>query len=226
MAQNERMITYKKAVLKVSKEAFYISQYQNIITALIEGRDIPSNFEKALAINIRNRMHYDEMWNEVKVCALAVLNHRGGFESAMIKRDYTDRSYLFGRLLALFEQMEIISYEEDKVRTTHAQKLWASYTNNPAVNMLRIRKLLTPYEIKLAKSESPIKRELYRDLVEEITTVTSMLNEHYDIRSREMNRPLDYMFIFGYEAQRRSIQSKKYRVEKQVEEKEAQNDQQ
>lgn len=216
----------KKAGLKVSKEAFYISQYQNIITALIEGRDIPANFTKALAINIRNRMHYDETWNEVKFCALAVLNHRGGFESAMIKRDYTNRSYLFGRLLALFEQMEIISYEEDKVRTTHAQKLWASYTNNPAVNMLRIRKLLTPYEIKLAKSESPIKRELYRGITEEITTVTTMLNENYDIRSREMNRPLDYMFIFGYEAQRRSVQSKKYRVEKQVEEKEAQNDQQ
>lgn len=216
----------KEVGLETPKKAFYNSQYQNLVTALIEGRDIPANFERAFAMNIRNRMYYDKTWEKVKFCALAVLNNKGGFESAMLKRDNTDRSYLFGRLLALFEQMEEITYEKDKERATHAQKLWTTYTNNPAVTMLRLRKLLNPYEIKLAKSESLIKQELYADIKKEMTSVTNMLSEHYDFQSRDMSRPLDYNFIFGYEAQRRSVQSKRYKLAKQVEEEEEQNDQQ
>lgn len=200
--------------LETPKKAFYSSQYQNIVTALIEGRDIPSNFERALAMNIRNRMHYDKKWEDVKSCALAVLNNKGGFESAMLKRDNNDRSYLFGRLLALFEQLEEITYEKDKERATHAQKLWTTYANNPTVTMLRLRKLLNPYEIKLAKSESPIKQELYADIKKEMTSVTNMLSEHYDFQSTDMSRPLDYNFIFGYEAQRRSVQTKRYKLAK------------
>lgn len=216
----------KEVGLEMPKKAFYTNQYQNIVTALIEGRDMPANVEKAFAMRIRHRMHYDKTWEEVKFCALAVLNNKGGFESSMLLRDNIDRSYLFGRLLALFEQLEEITYDKDKERATHAQKLWTTYTNNPAVTMLRLRKLLNPYEIKLAKSESQIKQELYGDLKKEMTSVTNMISEHYDLQSRDISRPLDYNFIFGYEAQRRSVQSKRYKLAKQVEEQEDQNDQQ
>lgn len=216
----------KEVGLETPKKSFYTNLYQNIVTALIEGKDIPANFEKAFAMRIRNRMHYDKTWEEVKFCALAILNHKGGFESSMLLRDNTDRSYLFGRLLALFEQLEEITYDKGKERATHAQKLWTTYTNNPAMTMLRLRKLLNPYEIKLAKSESPIKQELYADIKKEMTSVTNMLSEHYDFQSTDMSRPLDYNFIFGYEAQRRSVQSKRYKLAKQVGEEEEQNDQQ
>lgn len=193
--------------LEVSKKDFLKNQYQNILTALVEGRSIPENFEKALTVNIRHRQNYDNTWMEVKFCALAVLKDKGGFKDAMLNRENTDRSYLFGRLLALFERMEAGTFGEKEERSTNAEKMWTSYTNHPATMMMRLRNLLKPYERKMATSEQ--NRGLYFKLSRDIREVTNMLHDNYDMDSAEVNRPLDYGFIFGYEAQMRDIFTKR-----------------
>lgn len=193
--------------LEVSKKDFLKNQYQNILTALVEGRSIPENFEKALTVNIRHRQNYDNTWMEVKFCALAVLKDKGGFKDAMLNRENTDRSYLFGRLLALFERMEAGTFGEKEERSTNAEKMWTSYTNHPATMMMRLRNLLKPYERKMATSEQ--NRGLYFKLSRDISEVTNMLHDNYDMDSAEVNRPLDYGFIFGYEAQMRDIFTKR-----------------
>lgn len=193
--------------LEISKKDFLKNQYQNILTALVEGRSIPENFEKALTVNIRHRQNYDNTWMEVKFCALAVLKDKGGFKDAMLNRENTDRSYLFGRLLALFERMEASTFGEKDGRSTNAEKMWTSYTNHPATMMMRLRNLLKPYERKMATSEQ--NRGLYFKLSRDISEVTNMLHDNYDMDSAEVNRPLDYGFIFGYEAQMRDIFTKR-----------------
>ena len=193
--------------LEISKKDFLKNQYQNILTALVEGRSIPENFEKALTVNIRHRQNYDNTWMEVKFCALAVLKDKGGFKDAMLNRENTDRSYLFGRLLALFERMEASTFGEKEERSTNAEKMWTSYTNHPATMMMRLRNLLKPYERKMATSEQ--NRGLYFKLSRDISEVTNMLHDNYDMDSAEVNRPLDYGFIFGYEAQMRDIFTKR-----------------
>lgn len=193
--------------LEISKKDFLKNQYQNILTALVEGRSIPENFEKALTVNIRHRQNYDHTWMEVKFCALAVLKDKGGFKDAMLNRENTDRSYLFGRLLALFERMEASTFGEKEERSTNAEKMWTSYTNHPATMMMRLRNLLKPYERKMATSEQ--NRGLYFKLSRDISEVTNMLHDNYDMDSAEVNRPLDYGFIFGYEAQMRDIFTKR-----------------
>ena len=193
--------------LEISKKDFLKNQYQNILTALVEGRSIPENFEKALTVNIRHRQNYDNTWMEVKFCALAVLKDKGGFKDAMLNRENTDRSYLFGRLLALFERMEAGTFGEKEERSTNAEKMWTSYTNHPATMMMRLRNLLKPYERKMATSEQ--NRGLYFKLSRDISEVTNMLHDNYDMDSAEVNRPLDYGFIFGYEAQMRDIFTKR-----------------
>lgn len=193
--------------LEISKKDFLKNQYQNILTALVEGRNMPENFEKALTVNIRHRQSYDHTWMEVKFCALAVLKDKGGFKDAMLNRENTDRSYLFGRLLALFERMEAGTFGEKEERSTNAEKMWTSYTNHPATMMMRLRNLLKPYERKMATSEQ--NRGLYFKLSRDISEVTNMLHDNYDMDSVEVNRPLDYGFIFGYEAQMRDIFTKR-----------------
>ena len=193
--------------LEISKKDFLKNQYQNILTALVEGRSIPENFEKALTVNIRHRQNYDNTWMEVKFCALAVLKDKGGFKDAMLNRENTDRSYLFGRLLALFERMEAGTFGEKEERSTNAEKMWTSYTNHPATMMMRLRNLLKPYERKMATSEQ--NRGLYFKLSRDISEVTNMLHDNYDMDSAEVNRPLDYGFIFRYEAQMRDIFTKR-----------------
>lgn len=216
--------TEREGGLEISKKTFLTSQYQSILAALVEGRDIPSNFERALAMNIRNRNRYDKTWMEVKFCALAILKHKGGFEKAMLNRENTDRSYLFGRLLAIFERIEASTFDKESDRTTNAEKMWTSYTNHPATMMMRLRDLLKPYERKLQADE--MKRGIYFKLKKDMTEVTNLLDDHYDFTNSEVNRPLDYGFIFGYEGQMRDIFTKKHQEDESAISEEAQNDQQ
>lgn len=197
----------RDGMLEISKNDFLKNQYQNIVTALVEGRAVPRNFEKALAVNIRHRQNYDKTWMEVMFCALAVLKDKGGIKDAMLNRENTDRSYLFGRLLASFEYLEESTFGEKDGRSTNAEKMWTSYTNQPATMMLRLRNLMKPYERKLERSDKPLKRAAFFNATREIREATNMLHESYNMDSVEVNRPLDYGFIFGYEAQRQAFYS-------------------
>lgn len=208
----------RDGMLEIAKNDFLKNQYQNIVTALVEGRAVPRNFEKALAVNIRHRQNYDKTWMEVLFCALAVLKDKGGIKDPMLNRENTDRSYLFGRLLASFEYLEESTFGEKDERSTNAEKMWTSYTNHPATMMLRLRNLMKPYERKLERSDKPLKRAAFFNATREIREATNLLHESYDMDSVEVNRPLDYGFIFGYEAQRQAFYSGKNKDAKETEE--------
>lgn len=208
----------RDGMLEIAKNDFLKNQYQNIVTALVEGRAVPRNFEKALAVNIRHRQNYDKTWMEVLFCALAVLKDKGGIKDAMLNRENTDRSYLFGRLLASFEYLEKSAFSKGDERSTNAEKMWTSYTNQPATMMLRLRNLMIPYERKLERSDEALKRMAYFNAMREIREATNMLHESYNMDSVEVNRPLDYGFIFGYEAQRQAFYSGKNKDAKETEE--------
>lgn len=208
----------RDGMLEIAKNDFLKNQYQNIVTALVEGRAVPRNFEKALAVNIRHRQNYDKTWMEVLFCALAVLKDKGGIKDPMLNRENTDRSYLFGRLLASFEYLEESTFGEKDERSTNAEKMWTSYTNHPATMMLRLRNLMKPYERKLERSDEALKRMAYFNAMREIREATNMLHESYNMDSVEVNRPLDYGFIFGYEAQRQAFYSGKNKDAKEIEE--------
>lgn len=193
--------------LEVSKKSFSTDQYKNIIMAIVEGKDMPQNMIKALELNIRNRLNYDKSWQQVKLCALAVLKDKEGIKSNMLDRKEIDRSYLFGRLLALYERLEKLTYDTDNERVTNAEKLWTSYVNKPVTMNLRLRNLIRPYEDKLLNNES--KRGIYFKIKKDIREVTNLISENYDYKLKETNKPLTSGFIFGYEAQMADLFTKK-----------------
>lgn len=201
----------KKGFLEVSKKAFLQDQYSNIMAAIVEGRQMPRNIIRALEINIRKRMNYDDTWEYMKLRALAVLREKEGIDSDMLDRKNTDRSYLFGRLLALYERLEAATYDSDTKRITNAEKLWTSYVNKPVTMNARLRNLMMPYIKKLKASENKI--GLYYKIEKDIREVTNLLDDNYDYRSIEVNRPLNSGFIFGYEAEKRFLFEKKENIE-------------
>lgn len=196
--------------LEVDKNEFLKDQYQNIISAIIEGRSMPKNICQALSNNVKNRQKYRKdtsnnknTWHEVKFCALAILRQEEGIISNMLDRENTDRSYLYGRLLALYEGMEAMVYTDDNERVTNAEKMWASFINAPVTMNLRLRTLIKPYEMKLKFNND--KKYFYDKVTKDIREVTNLLNDHYDYRLPENNKPLKAGFIFGYEAQMQAI---------------------
>lgn len=193
--------------LSTQKNEFLQVQYQLILTSLIEGRKIPSNIKKALTINIRNRQNYQATWDTLKFVALAVLKEEEGIENIMLKEDRQDRSYLFGRLLALYEILEENCYEKGSERNTNAKKLWSAFVNRPFTTNARLRTLLIPYAMKMETSNQ--KRGIYFKISKTIEEVTSTLDEKCDCTTAEINKPLSAAFIFGYDSQKRAIFSKK-----------------
>lgn len=193
--------------LEVSKKSFEKDQYGNILAAIVEGRDMPKNIVYALEMNIRNRLNYEKCWAQVKNCALAILKDKEGIENNMLDRKDTDRSYLYGRLLALYEILEKSTYERDTERVTNAEKLWTSFVNKPVTMNFRLRNLMLPYEKKLGLSEG-YKKELLTTIKEEISQIINLLSENYDYKSSKSNSPLGPGFIFGYEAELKFINYK------------------
>lgn len=203
--------------LALDNKKFTSGQMQNIISAIAEGRSLPQNFISALEKNVRNRQNYKYTWPIVKNTALAILYptylqqtalvEMKGANKKMLDRANTDRSYLYGRLLALYERLEASCFRKDNDRVTNAEKLWNAYVNKPALMNFRLRNALKPYEKKL--KSSPESAGLYYKIRKDIAEVSNMLAENYDYQEEVANRPLGPGFIFGYEAQLQDIFTKK-----------------
>src|SRR5699024_1610576 len=132
----------------------------------------------------KNRLSYENTWNDLMFVALAVLNNEkeGRFDK-MVDKNNTDRSYLYGRLLAVYERIEVSTFDRESSRVTNAEKFWTSYTNNPATMMLRIEEKIKSYEKQLRNSEG--KRGLYHKLTSEKQEIINALHDHTD--EKELN---------------------------------------
>lgn len=205
--------------LEVSKKSFSTDQYKNIIMAIVEGRDMPQNIIRTMELNIRNRLSYDKSWQQVKLCALAILKDKEGIKSNMLDRKETDRSYLFGRLLAIYEKTEAFTYNKDNERITNAEKLWTSYLNKPVTMSMRLSDMTKPYDFKLLANEKTKKIRLV--LKQDTSDVIGLIGDNYKFNSLETNKPLSSGFLFGYEAQKKELE---YLYKNTMKESEEEND--
>lgn len=208
--------TERDSKLEIDKDNFLTSQFSNLMAAIVEGRKMPQNIIKALEINIRNRQKYNNTWNEIKLCTLAALRNKEEIDSNMLDRNKLDRSYLYGRLLALYELIESNTYSNDDARVTNAEKLWSSFINNPVTMNFRLRTLVMPYRFKLKADEK--KRKLCENIDKEISTISNLISDNYDDENPSYNKPLGPAFIFGYEGQKNYIEYITHKKTKETEE--------
>lgn len=113
-----------------------------------------------------------------------------------LDREFTDRSYLYGRLLAVYEQVERRTYDFDEKREPNAIRYQTAYAQHPATIRKVIEEQLLPYFNKLSVKD----RTFYRNEIEEISNKISMQN---------MNQQLDYLYLTGYWAERAELRKGK-----------------
>lgn len=112
----------------------------------------------------------------------------------------TDRSYLFGRLLAIAEMVERSAYSRDEGRETNAMRLQKAFALRPMSGWRMLEEKLEPYYKQL----SPGLRQYYRGLTQEVTDKLSPSDS-------DLNKKLDDIYLLGYYHQRA------YRKEKSAE---------
>lgn len=197
---------------ELDNDSFRSVQYQQLITALLDGQAIPLAIVKKLESNLKQRHRYPKHWYHMQQVSLAILHKRNGREfTPMLDHENKDRDYLFGRLLAIYELLEAQRYELDggsKDRVTNAERYWTAYTGQPAKLMSHLENKVKPYEEVLKLNRPGIFRKLEKERREIVELLAPKIME------KDFNQPLDYKFIFGYYAE------KKYFFTKQVKESE------
>ena len=103
-----------------------------------------------------------------------------------------DRSYQFGRLLALMETVERRTYEDkDSKRETNAQKMRSRFCQRPLETAERLDRAVAPYFAKLDKG-------LYKFYKDEISAIM----EQISLCGGDANAPLEDTYLMGYYLQR------------------------
>lgn len=108
-----------------------------------------------------------------------------------------DRSFVFGQLLAVAEQVESqVLYKRHEERETNAMRLQRTFSQSPLTTWKTLHERLEPYFAAL-----PVKsREHYRKLIGELME---------KFQTRDLNDPLNELYLIGYYEQRAAFRTKK-----------------
>lgn len=194
---------------KVLKE-----QTQRLVKCMIERQQIPFDIVHALTIRASTSMAYTRGNREKVLSTACALISKYNYEKKRERQEEKeamkldlknyDRSYLFGRLLAVCESVERRTYDRGETRDPNAIRLQSAYVNHPMQTWKILEGLLNPYFQKLR----PGSREYYRGLISEI--VSAFREEDAAI----LNQGLKEDYLLGYYLQRAELNRRK--EEKQV----------
>jgi len=133
-------------------------------------------------------------------CALIHLEQaEQGKEKVDVMLDVTnrDRSYLYGRLLALCDMAEFSAMDVGAYRQTNAIRYMQRFQQRPYEMWPRLHNLIQPYMTKLGPYA-----ERYKKLIGEVEVL-------FDAADRESRAPLDPKYLQGYYSQRQALFTKK-----------------
>lgn len=179
---------------------------QRLLDCKISGGAFPTDIVKALTQRASSPQAYDESnWRRIMQTACSALQKyrydtkQGGNEMAW-ELDKRDRSFQYGRLLAAMERAEAdYYYKTQETRQTSAIKFMAEYRQRPFSVFERINRHL--HQAYLNRVEAR-QANRYERLVGEIFEILREFPEN------ELNRPLDDLYLMGYELQRNTFFTK------------------
>lgn len=201
--------TYLEVDDKLLKE-----QVQRLLKCMLDLQPVPKDIVQALTLRASTPLAYQRRNRErVLSTACAVLvkyysdrNGKGVSEQMELDVTNRDRSYLFGRLLAVFERVERITFSKDEEREPNAIRYQTVYVNHPLSTWRTLEELLIPYFQKL----QPGARKFYKDLIGEI------MEGLVSGKPEELNQRLEATYLLGYYLQRAAF-TKKDKEKKQEE---------
>lgn len=178
---------------------------QRMLRCIVDGSPVPYDIMRNLAVRAGMPLAYKP-------------NNRrtlGWIACAVIRKYYNDkiqkeewkleldlscqnRSYLFGRLLAVAEKVERDSYEREEKREPNAIRMQTMFVRRPLYIWAKLEEKLLPYFRRL----SPGKRAQYRALIDEIFSMFSP-------EEGKSNEPLKELYLLGYHHQRAQLYKSK-----------------
>lgn len=177
-----------------------------LIPCITQGRSLPADIMRSLVHKASAPLSYEQAYNHRKVTEAACgmirkynLDRKKGVISMAYDPNETDRSYLYGCLLAVADAAEYASYDDTdrKNRITNAKRYWNMFSKRPYITWKTIREQLGVYLDKLGAS-----RIRYEKMLDEIMS-------KFDLKLFSDNAPLEPAYLLGYQHYHAEIYKKK-----------------
>ena len=176
-------------------------QMQRLISCRIDRAPFPPDIEQNLAERASHLALYEDHGKvrtrtDLLFTACAVIrkyryDHLKEEWDMALDRECTDRSYLFGRLLAIAEAVEQSTYSAENIRETNALRMQKAFALRPMASWRILEERLAPYYRQL----SPRLRNYYRKLTQEVI-------DKLDVSAPDLNQKLEDIYLLGYYHQR------------------------
>ncbi len=207
--------TEKNQTRMVTDDRILREQMQRLVACRIDKARIPRDFVTALANRASTPHAYEvNVWRRILFTACAVLNKyetdRKGMNVLSWELLKKDRSFQYGRLLAVMERLELDYYNKSgEDRLTAAIKAMPEFRRRPWNIYERVNRHLT--QAYLPRVER-WQRERYARMKDEITGILR------EFPQEELNRPLDDIYLMGYDLQHAEFFKSKKTTEESEEE--------
>lgn len=192
---------------------------ERLLPCIVEGRPLPVDIVNYAVKRATNRLAYksDETWRWEQNLGIACALYKGFCKRTPLskyQKDYamaldetsTSRDYLYGRLLAVAENIESYAiYKAGEKRNTTAERLMQRFADRPFSTWRNLELALTPYMHRL-QNVSPGFLKLRRDLLDSIQSA-------FDTTEFKSDKALNGEFLLGFHCQRLVLNSKKDAVE-------------
>ena len=198
---------------------------ERLLHSILNGERVNRNWLHSAVQRVSNPFSYNKQdggWDKYKwenvisvTCAIARKHYTDNKEEISLDLDkaYSNRCYLYGRLLAIADKiesharfMQMKSNDTDK-RPTNAVRYLTAFAAKPFRTWMLIYHQLSPYLIRLDGGGG------YQKQIDEIMSL-------FKDGEYESDRPLDGKYLMGYSLQRRALNTKNNREDDEYAEQE------
>jgi len=178
---------------------------ERLLPCILDGIAVPSDLVASSIRRASNRAGL-EVWEWEKCLGIACSLYRGanrerGYEMAL-EEDRVTRDYLYGRLLAVAEQIESMAlFFAKENRETTAARLMQRFSDRPFTTWKTIEDALVPYKSRIQSKASGL-LDGYKELLDQIHDL--FIGDDYVKTER-----LSGEYLLGYHCQRKWLRDRK-----------------
>lgn len=165
---------------------------ERVLPCIVDGHKIPHDIIRSAFYRASNPVAMENWeWEKTLSITCALINTKEEYNVAL-NTEEDDRSYLFGRLLAIADILERRALDSDEKRSTNAIRYMNSFSKYPARTWSTIQSCLQPHQARLGT-----RVRFYSNLIDEVASKIKI--EDFN------NNALTSKYLLGFYSQRHEL---------------------
>lgn len=170
---------------------------ERMLPCIVDGQKIPFDIVRSAIQQASNPVSLERWeWEKTLSITCALINKLEEEYNVALDKENIDRSYLFGRLLAIADVLERNALDSKETRATNAIRYMNSFSMHPERTWKTIQAALQPYQARLGT-----RARYLSGMIDEVAI-------KFDLEDFN-NKPLSGKYLLGFYSQRHELYQKK-----------------